>query len=223
MADIDIEALTQRITKALRGAPRPAIDDDEEPVTRGGGRSSETLIATMKAEIKALRAREVDLAQNFADYQAAAKADAAKIREDAAGQVAGLAQRNAEDLALAGLNVKDPLGRDTMRRAWESQPKESRGKSVADWWGKVSEAHKATSADPKAQAPEVPEPLRCYLPTVEAPKAAAPRGDAAGQPRSPWGGSTVDRGTAPATAKTGLEAFHAATDFDAAIAALQRG
>ena len=223
MADIDLDALTQRITKALRGAPRPAIDDDEEPVTRGGGRSSETLIATMKAEIKALRAREVELAQNFADYQAGAKADAAKIREDAAGQVAGLAQRNAEDLTLVQHGVADPLGRDTVRRAWESQPKDARGKSAADWWAQQVAATKAAAADPKLQAPEVPAPLRGYLPAVEAPKAAGTRSDATGQPRSPWGGSTVDRGTAPATAKTGLEAFHAATDFDAAIAALARG
>ena len=223
MADIDLDALTQRITKALRGAPRPAIDDDEEPVTRGGGRSSETLIATMKAEIKALRAREAELARDFADFQTAAKANADKLREDAAGQVAGLAQRNAEDLTLVQHGVSDPLGRDTVRRAWEAQPKDARGKSAADWWAQQVNAHKAAAADPKLQAPEVPAPLRGYLPTVEAPKAADQRNDATGQPRSPWGGSTVDRGTAPATKATGLEAFRGAPDYESALAALARG
>lgn len=222
MADIDLDALAKRITATLRGAPRPAVDDEEEPAGRGG-RSSEGVIATMKAELKALRAREAALAQDFADYQTAAKADTVKLREDAAGQVAALAQRHAEDLTLTQHGVADPLGRETVRRAWDAQPKDGRGKSPADWWGQQVAATKAAAADPKLQAPEVPTPLRGYLPPVEAPKPAPQRGAGPGQPQSPWGGSTVDRGTAPASKATGMEAFHAATDFDSAIAALARG
>jgi len=222
MADLDFDALAKKITASLRGAPRPAIDDEEEPTSRGG-RSAEGTIATMRAEIKALRAREAALAQDFADFQAAAKANDAKIREDAAGQVAGLAQRHAEDLTLTQHGVTDPLGRETVRRAWDAQPKDSRGKSPSDWWGQQVAATKAAAADPKLQAPEVPTPLRGYLPAVEAPKAQPQRGAAPGQPQAPWGGAGVDRGTALASKATGMEAFHAATDFDAAIAALARG
>jgi len=222
MADIDHEVLAKKITASLRGAPRPSIDDEEEPTSRGG-RSSESVIAMMKAELKALRAREAALAQDFADYQSAAKADTVKLREEAAVQVAELARRHAEDLTLTEHGVADPLGRETVRRAWDAQPKDGRGKSPADWWGQQVAATKAAAADPKLQAPEVPTPLRGYLPLVEAPKPAPQRGAGPGQPQSPWGGSTVDRGTAPASKATGMEAFHAATDFDAAIAALARG
>lgn len=221
MADIDLEALAKKITASLRGAPRPAMDDEEEPASRGG-RSSEGVIATMKAELKALRAREAALAQDFADYQAAAKADAAKIREDAAGQVAGLAQRHAEDLTLTQHGVTDPLGRETVRRAWDAQPKDSRGKSPADWWGQQVAATKASAADPKLQAPEVPTPLRGYLPAVEAPKVQPQRGAGPGQPQSPWGGAGVDRGTAPASKATGMEGFLAAPDYESAMAALSK-
>jgi len=221
MADIDLEALAKKITASLRGAPRPAIDDEEEPTSRGG-RSAEGTIATMRAEIKALRAREAALAQDFADFQAAAKANDAKIREDAAGQVAGLAQRHAEDLTLAQHGFTDPLGRDTARRAWEAQPKDSRGKSPAEWWEKIVTGTKAAAADPKLQAPDVPTPLRNYLPAVEAPKAQPQRGAAAGQPQSPWGGAGVDRGTAPASKATGMEGFLAAPDYESAMAALSK-
>ena len=61
-----------------------------------------------------------------------------------------MAQRHAEDIKLVEHGIKDDLGRSALRQAWESQPKDARGKSPADWWGQQVAALEAHRADPEA-------------------------------------------------------------------------
>ncbi len=166
----------------------------------------------MVAEKKALQAANAEMATAFEDYKKGAQAEIAKVRETAAGEVAGLATRHAEDMALTSQGVTDALGRDTVRRAWDAAPKDSRGKSPAEWWQKQVEAHKAHAAspdDPKIQAPEVPIALKGYLPTVEAPtKAQQGRG-------TQGAGRSVDAGTARASVQPTLDkVLNEATDLE---------
>jgi hypothetical protein len=78
--------------------------------------------------------------------------------------------RHGEDLGLVERGFRDDLSRDTLRRAWEAQPKEARGESPGKWWENVEAAHKAYVADPKkAAAPVVPQVLAPFLPQAEQP------------------------------------------------------
>lgn len=211
---LTLDQIEATVRKVLGRAPRPEPDGEDE-APRGG--SAEAKIARLVAENKQLKAHVAEVGTAFEDYKKGAQAEIGRTKESAAGEVAGLAQRHADDLTLAGHGITDPLGRDAVRRAFDMTPKEGRPKTVGDWWGSQVAAHKAAGADPKLTPPEVPVTLRGYLPPIEAPKPAAGKPGAANgqQQRSQWGGRGVDAGTGPAAGPKGLkEALDSATDLD---------
>lgn len=124
------------------------------------------------------------------------------MRGQFASALASQSEAHAVDRDLLRAGIDDDIGRELVRKAWEGQPKAERGKSPAEWWGKLA-------ADPKA-AEGLPKALRAYLPApAPAPAAAS---------ASPWGQTQarppVDAGTAPAQGQgpgpktgAGLEAY----------------
>lgn len=162
------------------------------------------------------------------DYRAASKADSARLREEFAAQLGQREARHADDLGLVSLNVHDDVGRDTMRRYWEAQPKAARGESAAKWWGGVVEAHKAAAEKGGEGAPQLPPALAAYLPKVEVKQPQQPGQPAKTTPRQPWAGAASDQGVASRQAPLqGLDAVLATrpksgADFLAQLAAVER-
>lgn len=123
-----------------------------------------------------------------------------EVQEAAAKEVERITRTHAEDMTLHEAGLTDPLGRRTLRQAWEGVAKAERGDSPVAWWAQQVEAHKAHVADPAKPAPAVPRPLTVYLPQVEAQ-----------QRRGTAGVGGVDRGAGPA--QKGLDGVLSA-DYD---------
>lgn len=127
------------------------------------------------------------------------EAELVSMRGQFASALASQSEAHAVDRDLLRAGIDDDIGRELVRKTWEAQPKGDRGKSPAEWWGRIT-------ADPKA-AEGLPKALRAYLPPAPAPSPA---------PASPWGQARppVDAGTAPAQGQgpgpktgEGLEAY----------------
>lgn len=125
-----------------------------------------------------------ELSAQVEQLQAGYRSSLDALKTEAAESVKMIGLRHTEDLQMVDLGVTDDLGRQTIRTAWDRLPKDTRGKSPAEWWSGQVEAQRAHLADPKAAtAPEVPKALAAYLP------AAPATGDngAGGQPRGAGG------------------------------------
>ena len=186
-------------------------------------------MARYRAELRQARAVIAEQDRDLNDYKTAAKADAARMKEELAVHVGQLQARHADDLGLVGLGVQDDLGRDTIRRAWEAQPKAARGESPARWWASTVDAHKTAAEKGGEGAPVLPPALSAYLPKIEA--KAPPQQAGQGKPpqRQPWAGSAPDQGVASRQAPLqGVQAVLAGKvkngdDFVSQLAAAERG
>ena len=158
-----LDTLIGRLGAGAGKAPTPEPRDDVE---------------TERVPRERLRAEQAKRAE--------LEAELVSMRSQFATALASQSEAHAVDRDLRRAGIDDDLGREVVRKAWESQPKSDRGKSPAEWWSKVA-------ADPKA-AEGLPKALRAYLPPAPAPAPASAQ--AQGQPivRPP-----VDAGTAPAT------------------------
>ena len=123
---------------------------------------------------KALASELGDLGAQVEALRGGYDASLAKLREDTAGEVTGIQARHNEDIGLIGAGFRDPLDRQTLRTAFEAQPKSTRGKNAGEWWDAQTVAHAAHIADPETiAAPSIPRPLTPYLPAPEAAPVAA--------------------------------------------------
>ena len=185
MADDPTGILTQ-IRDLLAGQKSSATDDDFDD--GGGGRVPVARLRRVIDERNALRQQLAEMGSRVEELQKGYAAQLEDIKAQTAEQVKGLSSRHAEDLQLVDLGLRDPLGRQALRAAWEHQPKDGRGKSPADWWQQQVEAQKAHAADPEAAtAPSVPATLTGYLPTVEAPAPAPAPQSSRGAPPTAGG------------------------------------
>lgn len=186
-------------------------------------------MARYRAELRQARAVIAEQDRDIKDLTVSAKADAARLREELAVQVGQLQARHADDLGLVGLGVQDDLGRDTIRRAWESQPKAARGESPAKWWASTVDAHKTAAEKGGEGAPVLPPALSAYLPKIEAKAPPQQAGQGKPPPRQPWAGSAPDQGVASRQAPLqGIQAVLAGKltngdDFLSQLAAAERG
>lgn len=193
MADIDPESLAETILRKLR-ARKPADEDDEDIDTgsRGRGNAESRIrrlveernaarkeLQEMGAEVEALRAAGKQAAL---DLKAAHDKALADLREQASKEVQSLAARSQEDLAMVDAGLRDPVGREALRLAWNAAPKAERGDSPMQWWQTVVAQRDAHLADTTKPAPALPKALQGYLPDppkVDPPKPApAPRSGA---------------------------------------------
>jgi len=190
MSDTDPDALAARLARALSSVTSRASDDDyaDDYDAPRSGRVPYDRFAAKAREVKALRDELAGMAAQLEQVQTGYRSQLDEIKAATADQLKTVAQRHAEDIKLVEHGIKDDLGRSALRQAWESQPKDARGKSPADWWGQQVAALEAHRADPEAApAVEVPRVLTGYLPAAPAPAPAparggAPRVDAGAQP-----------------------------------------
>jgi hypothetical protein len=118
---------------------------------------------------KALKGDLVDLQASLGTLSDGYKATLGRVREETAANLRGIGQRHQEDIALIDAGLTDSSGRRALRNEWDDLPKDSRGKTPADWWQGQLDAHKAHAADPElAQPPKLPRTLAGYLPQVDA-------------------------------------------------------
>jgi hypothetical protein len=185
-------SILKRIGMARR-TPEAEEDFEEEP---RNGRIPYDRFAREVARRKAAEEKLAEVQPMVEQLRTGYDAKIQALQTAAAEQVKGLAGTHAEDLALVDHGFRDPLARKAARDAFEAAPKETRGKSVQEWWAAQHAAQLAHLADPeKAPAPSVPRTLAGFLPT-EAPKAAPETRPAA--PQLPGGPPPLDRGTGPA-------------------------
>lgn len=168
MADgIDADGLAGKIAAALRGMGGSSGDDEDY-----GSRPRSVPYDRLQREIDLRKRAEAALAELQPQVEALAQAHEGalgKVREDTAAELKRIQGIHREDLLLVDAGVTDPLGRQAVRTAWANMDKEGRGKSAAEWFGGLVEAHKAHTADPdKVEAPQIPRTLQAYLPTGEA-------------------------------------------------------
>ena len=180
------QEIEEAAARRARTAPRPADDEDDAP----SGRDAVATIARLRAERRELQRLLADAQTDLRDLAAAAKADGARLREEFASQIGALQTRHRDDFALHSAGVQDELGRDTIRRAWEAQPKATRGASPGEWWTSTIKAHQ-TAVEKGESGADLPPALSVYLPKVE-PKAKP----AQSVPRTPWAGGVADQGVA---------------------------
>jgi len=213
MTDTDPDALAARLARALSSVTsRTGADDydaDDYDAPRSG-RVPYDRFAAKAREVKALRDELAGMAAQLEQVQTGYRSQLDEIKAQTADQLKTVAQRHAEDIRLVEHGIKDDLGRSALRQAWESQPKDARGKSPADWWGQQVAALEAHRADPEAApAVEVPRVLTGYLPAAPAPAPAPARG---GPPR-------VDAGAQPARSQS-LEQRLASTPVEDSLEAM---
>lgn len=180
MAASDADGLMARLGELLDKFQGAGNDDDGDGKTVPYARFAQ-VNARAKAATEALAAMKAEVAALQEGHEAAVKA----LKEETSTQVAALAQRQTEDMALydAGL---DADGRIALRAAWERQPKAERGKSPVEWWTAQVGAYSEHSADPEKPSPKIPKTLAAYLPQPEEPS----KGDTTRQ-SSGIGGVTI--------------------------------
>lgn len=174
MGDIDTDGLVQKLMAGIKKAGRSnGGGDDLDLEVAGGGRAGQMVpLERLRREIEKRQGLEAALGElggQVEQLQKGFDTRVAALQEQAGKDATALQLRHQEDLALVDLGLTDPLGRKTVRAAFDDLPKKDRPDSVTGWWKGTVEAHKAHLADPKkAEAPTVPRALTPYLP--EAPK-----------------------------------------------------
>lgn len=160
-------SLADRLAQALGRNSAPADDDADDY----GRRPRSVPYDRLQREIDKRRQLEADLADlgaRFEQLQTGYQGRIGELQASTAEQLKAIGTRHAEDIALIDAGLTDAMGRQVVRQAWESMPKEGRSKSPAAWWQSTLEAHAAHLADPEqAAAPNVPRPLTPYLPAPE--------------------------------------------------------
>ena len=216
MADetTDVDSLAGKIAAALgrMGGGGGSSDDDGDGYD-DGRRPRSVPYDRLQREIDKRRAAESalsDLGGQVEGLMAARTAELATFRESTATELKRIQGGHNEDLALVDLGVTDPLGRTAVRSAWSTLPKDGRGKSPSEWWGGLSEAHKAHAADSEQPAPKVPRTLAAYLPQVDT--SGGGKGGAQTQARKPPPGGPGKRqikGVDGVPIDQGMDAFFA--------------
>jgi len=207
MADDDTAGILAEIRNALSKLTTQGQDDGDDYA--GEGRVPHARLRRVLDERNALRQQLADMAGKVEQLEKGYQSQVEALKTETAEQVKSMGLRHQEDLALVEMGLKDPLGRAALRQAWEHQPKDSRGKSVKDWWQSTLEARAAHHADPeKGEAPSIPGTLTGYLPKLEDPAPAA--GDGRQQQRTPppsGPGKRVVKGLDSVPTDQGMDAF----------------
>ncbi len=121
-----------------------------------------------KRRNEALTAQLAEIGTHVSSLTDGYKSSLTKLQADTAEQVTGIQSRHNEDIGLIGAGFKDPIDRQTLRTAFEAQPKATRGKDAGEWWQMQAAAHAAHLKDPKnVAAPSIPKPLTPYMPVPE--------------------------------------------------------
>lgn len=128
--------------------------------------------------------------------KAAHAAEVAAIKKQLADYATSAEMRRVEDVGLTRSGL-DEVGIQTMRSAWEREPKATRGESPVKWWeGQVAIA-KEHAADPKKPAPALHPTVAVLLPKFEPSKDAGKGNGRDPLPRTPerrQGGGELVRG-----------------------------
>lgn len=178
---IDPKVLADEVVRQVRDAlPKQEADDEDldklpkwarTRISQYAGKTREMAerLQQIEAAAKTMTTEhESALARTRADSEAALQAERERIAAEHAQEIARIRAVGLEDVALSDLGVRDDLGRDTVRAAWQRLPETDRGESAAQWWSQQVDAVKAHAADPKAhKAPEVPLALQPYLRMME--------------------------------------------------------
>ncbi len=157
-----IEALLSRIPKAADDEPAAGktVSYDRFFHANQRAKAAEEGLAALQAEVKAFRESQAG--------------ELKKVKDAGASDVAQLALRHHEDLALVDMGF-DADGRSALRAAWDRQPEATRPKTPSEMWKGHLAALEAHRKDPeKAAAPEVPKTLAAYLPAAKEDVGAEP-------------------------------------------------
>lgn len=153
-------------------------------------------LAQVISERNALRSQIGEFESQVAQLQQGYASQLDALKAQAAEQVKTIAANHQQDLSLVEHGIRDPLGRQVVRQAWEQAPRDARGKSPAEWWGQQVKALEAHRADPdSAPAPEIPRALLGYVTPTDAPavtSAPALNVDAGARPRTVKGIGDID-------------------------------
>lgn len=170
----DPNTLAERVSRAVASAlsRQPSNDYDDEPSGRSIPYDRFRSVVDQRNQA---REELTELSRQLEGLQQAYDNQLATLKSQTASEVASLAQRHSEDLALNDAGIRDSLGRGAVRQAWEAQPEAARGKSPAEWWRTQLDAFQAHQANPdEAPAVEIPRILQGYLPTAPAPTRSQP-------------------------------------------------
>lgn len=173
MSSDDPNTLAERVSRAVSSALSRHSEGGDDYEDNGRGRVPYDRFRTAIDQRNQAREELAELGRQLESLQSAYTTQLDGLKQQTASELASLASRHSEDLALVDAGIRDDLGRVAVRQAWEAQPEEARGKSPAKWWTSTLEAHAAHAANPE-EAPkvEIPKILLGYLPESAAPASA---------------------------------------------------
>jgi len=170
------DALEARLA-ALEAKYQAQLDDDEAHGTDGDVKALQKRLKdniaarremasdfrTFRQELEKAKTQTGEIEKTW--QQRLEEATAAKEQEFA-GRLEQFAAMSAEDLLLSDHGIKDDLGRNAARTAFQALPEDARSeKNVAQWWGETTQAWQAHQADPEnVEAPSIPRTMIGYLP-----------------------------------------------------------
>jgi len=170
MSSDDPNTLAERVSRAVSSALSRHSEGGDDFEDTGRGRVPYDRFKSAIDQRNQAREELAELGRQLESLQSAYKSQLDGLKQQTATELASLATRHSEDLALVDAGIRDDLGRVAVRQAWEAQPEETRGKSPAKWWSATLEAHAAHTANPdEAPKVEIPRILLGYMPEAAAP------------------------------------------------------
>ena len=170
MSSDDPNTLAERVSRAVSSALSRHSEGGDDFEDTGRGRVPYDRFKSAIDQRNQAREELAELGRQLETLQSAYKSQLDGLKQQTATELASLATRHSEDLALVDAGIRDDLGRVAVRQAWEAQPEDARGKSPAKWWSATLEAHAAHAANPdEAPKVEIPRILLGYMPEAAAP------------------------------------------------------
>ena len=192
---VDMDTLASRIAKMLGRNKALGDDDSLDDYGRRADRVPYDRFQSKVNEVKALREQLAEVGAEFTSYKEQASAWRTQFETDHAASVTELGTQHQHSLTLVEAGIKDPLGRQAVRAAWDRAPKSTRGANHAEWFEGLVQARSAAHLDESLTAPDIPRTLAGYLPELQAPAPATTKGRppprrAVSSPRRPVDGDT---------------------------------
>lgn len=191
----DMDTLAGKIAKMLGRNKAPGDDDSLDDYGRRADRVPYDRFQAKVNEVKALREQLAEVGAEFSTFKEQSSTWRSEFEAAHANSVTELGTQHQHSLSLVEAGIKDPLGRQAVRAAWDRAPKSTRGANHAEWFEGLVQARSAAHLDESLTAPDIPRTLAGYLPELQAPPPATTKGRppprrAVSSPRRPVDGDT---------------------------------
>ena len=201
-----LDALAAKVNEILGRLPRGSDGGGDGEGGDGGRPVPYHRFQEVNTKARAATEALTGIQAEIERLRAAHAAEVSGVKKQLADYATSAEMRRVEDVGLARSGL-DEVGIQTMRSAWEREPKATRGESPVKWWeGQVAIA-KEHAADPKKPAPALHPTVAVLLPKFEPPKDAGKGNGRDPLPKTPerrQGGGELVRGQGRAALEKSL-------------------